>query len=796
MSEHPEASADGVDLRLLPAAAAAWIAAGVAVADPQLATAIGIGSALMVALALGAAARRPQWRAVSAMLVLALSAAALVSTAAAVRGADRLPDAVRAAADANQAVELTATVTALPRASGESIRLRAQLMTLDGAAADAPMLLFVPSDDTDPPPIGATIALRGKIQLAEPGDRITAIVFAREPAEVVAQPHPLLVFGDLLRGQFLAAAQPLPGPGNMLVPGLAVGDERLVSDALDDDMRVSSLSHLTAVSGSNIALIVAGMLALGRLAAWPRLVRIGVAALALALFVLLVTPQGSVIRAAAMGLIVLAVEAASRPISGVPVLALAVIVLLAADPWLARDYGFALSSAATAGLLLGTLPAQRLLERWLPPSIALLIAVPLVAQLACQPILLLLDPQVQTYGVLANLLAAPAAPIATVAGLFGCLIGVVVPPLGTVLLWVAWLPAQWIGCVAQATARFPLATVPWLPGAAGALLFVLLMLAVAVVLRRPTGGRRARGVRQLVAFGLSAAVVVVAACAAAGIAALRRDLPLNWRVAVCDVGQGDALLLQSQGRHTLIDTGENIELLASCLERFSVTEIDLLIVSHFDRDHIGALRELTIPVREAWVPDTEQARGEPDTARLQSQGAVVRFAAAGDRQRRGEIDLQVLSPQRRDAAPSRAKDNDGSLVVLAQPNDACRQACYSALFLGDAGETTQRAVARRWPSLRADLLKVSHHGSADQSAEFTAQLDARLALVSVGADNSYGHPTTAALAALADAGTPWLRTDERGSFAVYEQHGALKIWAERSGAARESTGETSAAGEY
>ena len=784
MSGHPESAAaapGGPDLRLLPAAVIAWIAAAVAVTDPQLAAALGLGSALLAAVAIGAAARRPQWRAASAMLVLALSAAALVSTSAAVRGAERLPDAVQDAATLGKSAQITATVTALPRASGASVRLRVQLVTLNDEAVDAPVLLFVPTGDDEPPPIGALISLRGNLQLVDPGDRVVALVFAREPAAVVAHPHPLLEAGDLLRGQFLAAAQPLPGPGNMLVPGLAVGDERLVNDALDDDMRVASLSHLTAVSGSNIALIVAGMLALGRLAAWPRTVRIGVAALALALFVLLVTPQGSVIRAAAMGLIVLAVDAASRPVSGVPVLALAIVVLLAADPWLARDYGFALSSAATAGLLLGTRPAQRLLERWLPPSIALLIAVPLVAQLACQPILLLLDPQVQTYGVLANLLAAPAAPLATVAGLFGCLIGVIVPPLGMALLWVAWLPAQWIGLVAQAVARFPLATVPWLPGAAGALLFVLLIAAVAIVVCKPPGGKRARLLRQLVAFGLSAAVVIAAASVAFGVAVLRRDLPQNWRVAVCDVGQGDALLLQSDGKHILIDTGEDIELLASCLERFAVTEIDLLIVSHFDRDHIGALRELTVPVREAWVPDTEQARVEPDTQLLHSRGAMVRFAAAGDQQSRGEFDLQVLSPKRRGAAPSRTKDNDGSLVVLARPNESCRQACYSVLLLGDAGETRQRAIAKQWPSLRADLLKVSHHGSADQSAELTSQVRARLALISVGADNSYGHPTSEALAALGAAGTPWLRTDQRGSFAVYEQHGQLRIWAERSG---------------
>ena len=125
-------------------------------------------------------------------------------------------------------------------------------------------------------------------------------------------------------------------------------------------------------------------------------------------------------------------------------LALATIVLLAFDPWLARSYGFVLSVLATAGLLLLAGPLARVLERWLPRWLAIVIAVPFAAQLACQPVIILLSATLPTYGVVANVLAAPAAPIATVVGLAACVLLVLIPPLGALLCQLAWLPSAWI----------------------------------------------------------------------------------------------------------------------------------------------------------------------------------------------------------------------------------------------------------------------------------------------------------------------------------------------------------------
>ena len=311
----------------------------------------------------------------------------------------------------------------------------------------------------------------------------------------------------------------------------------------------------------------------GRLAGLSRTARTVAAAVVLLAFVVLVTPEPSVLRAAVMALIVLVALASGRPVRGVPVLALAIIVLLTADPWLARDYGFTLSVLATGGLLLLANPLATILERWLPRSLALVISVPLAAQLCCQPVLILLEPSIPTWGVVANVLAEPAAPVATVVGLAACVLLPVWPWLGDVLTAVAWLPAAWIAAVANFFAGCLSASSrgavepssspcsprsPWQRSGSD-----------------PCGPRSRWPSSSRLASPRAARLGAVL------------DRPSDWQVAMCDVGQGDATLVRSAGEVALVDTGPDPALLDDCLADLGITHIDLLVLSHFDLDHVG-----------------------------------------------------------------------------------------------------------------------------------------------------------------------------------------------------------------
>jgi len=473
-----------------------------------------------------------------------------------------------------------------------------------------------------------------------------------------------------------------------------------------------------------------------------------------------------------MGAIVLLALALGRPARGVPALSLAVVVLLALDPWLARSYGFALSALATAGLLLLAAPLAAAFARWMPHPLALVIAVPLAAQLACQPVLLMLSPALPLWGVVANLLAAPAAPVATVVGLVACLLVGWLPAVAAALVTIAWLPASWIAAVATFFAGLPGASLPWPGGPLGiAALVGLTAVGLVAVLGPPGRVRRASAMLALIGcLGSLGAIVGIRV-----VQVITR--PPDWQVAMCDVGQGDALVLRSHGRVALVDTGADPQLLEACLDDLGIGTIDLLVLTHFDLDHVGGVDAVLGRVGTALVGPV----GEPDDVllrdELRASGARVVDVVAGASGTLGGLTWRALWPPARGVEPG----NAASIALHVTPAPGCGT-CLSALLLGDLGEESQLRLrgAERVPPV--DVLKVAHHGSADFSEALTADASASVALVGVG-ENDYGHPSPSALDALSASGTTVFRTDLDRLILVAppSRHGEPpRIWTARS----------------
>ncbi|OUE08905.1 ComEC family competence protein [Clavibacter michiganensis] len=342
--------------------------------------------------------------------------------------------------------------------------------------------------------VGTAVRISASVRPAAPADRAAYLLLARGAPETVSPPTGALGPADALRAGLSRAAADLPGPGARLLPGLAIGDVSAVTPELSQTMKDSSLTHLTAVSGANCAVVVGLVLALAAAAGLRRPLRAVAASAALAAFVVLVTPQPSVLRAAVMAAVLIASTASGRPARGLPVLALAVVVLVTADPWLARDVGFALSVLATAGLLVLAPPIAARLGRRMPQRVAGALAIPIAAQIACQPVLLVLQPGLPVHGVVANLLAEPAAAPATVGGLAACVLLPVWPAAGGLLLRLAWLPASWIAAVAAVMSRLPGGRIPWPTGPEGVVaLVVATALAIAVAALGSAGADRRPG---------------------------------------------------------------------------------------------------------------------------------------------------------------------------------------------------------------------------------------------------------------------------------------------------------------
>lgn len=796
-----------LDLRLAVPAAVAWIGAAVIVGAPELAGALAIalwvtavvlvGSGLVLGVGIRAGtgevvARRGQpdrgvrdagesiRRSASRVLVtvaFVVAASAGAATSIALHLPSRSPEVLDHAGGRPIVIEVVTEQTLLPAGGGDArggsaaatSRWRAAAVVADGQAISVPVAVIGPSP-TERVEVGETVAIRARAVRTDPGDTQAYLLLAEGKITSVAAAPAWQSWAGPLRAAFTRVAAGLPGDGGDLLPGLATGDTAAVGPDLDDAMITSSLSHLTAVSGSNCAVLVALALLAGRVLGLPRGIRIGGALVLLGAFVVLVTPEPSVVRAAAMAVAVLVAMAAGRPLRGVPVLGLAVLALVIVDPWLSRSAGFALSVLATAGLLVLAPPLVDRLTAGLPRAIAVLIAVPVAAQIACQPVLSALDPSIAAYGVIANLLAEPAAPLATVLGLIACMLAPLAPPLAHAVAVLAWLPAAWIAAVARLVASVPGARIPWWDPPIGPLVLAVAtaLITVALVAR----GRVSQVTAMVLVLGVVAGVGALAGYRVAWLA----GRPAQWQIAMCDVGQGDAVVLRSAGRTALVDTGPDPDRLVRCLDDLGIGRLDLVVLTHFDHDHVGGASALRGRATEVLVGPTGEAADDRLLADLAASGSRVRAVHRGDAGVLGEWAWRVLWPPDGRIEPG----NGASVTVTLVGVGECAGGCLSAILLGDLGAQAQRRVMAAGPVPRVDVVKVSHHGSADQDPGLYRRLSATIGLIGVGQDNGYGHPTTSALKLLDAAGTTVERTDRCGLILLAPAADrAIRTWTER-----------------
>jgi len=517
-----------LDLRLAPAAVGAWAGAfwaiGLGGERPWLPAAVGAAGAMLAAIPLGVAGARfrpPRHRrdprpganapdgsaigSVSASLLVLVLAVAAVLAATAAGSWARSRDPLTLAAAQERTVILTGTVTRTPRATATArwttVLTTLAVDTVDGAPSRLTATVLGDADWLKVP-MGAPVRVQARLRPADSGGAEAAIIGANAAVTTTGPATGVLGTVASLRDGLITAvgAEPArtnPGSGTRmtwpagaraLVPGVALGDDHALPTEVREDMRTVSMTHLTAVSGEHVAIVLG--LALTGLGILPRWARAGVGALVLVGLVVLVRPDGSVLRAATMGAVMLLGVAAGRRSASLPALCTGVIVLLLVDPWQARDYGFALSVLATAGILLGAAPLTAALSRRLPRPLAAGLALPVVAQLACAPVLVLLRPSVGIWSVAANVLAAPPVPVATVCGILAALVAPWWPQAAAVIAWPATASCAWLALVARVCARLPGAALAW-PGQLGGALLLAGIEAAAIAALYRRGRRRA-----------------------------------------------------------------------------------------------------------------------------------------------------------------------------------------------------------------------------------------------------------------------------------------------------------------
>ncbi|MFW6136208.1 MAG: DNA internalization-related competence protein ComEC/Rec2 [Chloroflexota bacterium] len=686
-----------------------------------------------------------------------------------------------------------------------NLRVRAQRLVLaDGAEREVNGLAFVSADRYPRHELGDRVRVQGALRspstlddssfgdyLARQGVhsliwRAQVERLAPRPARSVASY--LSAFNRRAQGTIAAI---LPEPEAALLTGILLGVESGIPADLMADFAATGTTHIIAISGFNITILSGVFMALA-LRVFHRRWAIWVAMAAVAVYTLFVGASAAVVRAALMGVLYLLGRVVGRPSYAPVSLSAAAVAMTAWNPHTLWDVGFLLSFAATAGLMLYTRPLERALEAVLErltsaeraQRMVTLLSEPLLATVAAQmlttPVLLATFGQFSAVTLLSNILILPVQPHVMVAGGLAALVGLVLQPLGRLVGSVAWVFLTYTIAVVQWAADVPFASMPVTMGGWTVWAYYALLGGLTWWVAQPRETRQdlwgrvrrwlASGLRMKALVGASAVLLVLAS-------SQQRILPDGrLHVFFLDVGQGDAIFIRTpSGRQALVDGGPSPSTLLSRLGPrmpFWDRSLDLVLLTHPDDDHITGL----VPMLERYDVDQvifrEMGCDQPICAEWRrlvgEEGAAVTRGEAGLEIELDEgLRLEVLHPGPK-LLPGEGF-NDNSLVTRLTYGDV------SLLLTGDIQARAEGRLLAHGMPLASTVLKVAHHGSCGATTDaFLRAVNPQVAVVSVGADNDFGHPCHAVLERL--RGRPLYRTDEHGTVTLITD--GTRLWVE------------------
>jgi competence protein ComEC len=678
------------------------------------------------------------------------------------------------AADIGESGRAELVVTGPARVTPWAVRVQSETRAFRGKPLRERVLLVLPVGRS--PPRGAILETLVRVAEPRPADRgfDEQAWLARQGIHVVLRGGAWRLigrrggvagFGDRLRDRIeRAVARGTEGVQRALVLGIVLGEDEGLPDHVRESFRASGLAHLLAVSGQNVAFIALGVFGLGWLLRLSRYVREALTIAAIGAYVLAVGWQPSVIRAGVAGVLASLAWLVARPRDRWHFFALGALVLLAWTPASLLEPGFQLSFAAVAGIFVGVPRVRATLEGYPLPRQSLdVLAIAAVCGLVTAPVVLFHFGQAPVYTVVANAVAFPAVPIVLALGLLAAGVEPVSPEAATALGWLAGWAAAWLELVARLVASLPGAQI----GARTAVVLGVLVVGGWVVARP---GRKPLDPRMR-----------VAALAAAGLAVLfgagwwaARPAPAwqqpgGLRVTFLDVGQGDAVLLETRSARVLVDQGPPEANVARQLVEMGVRSLSALVLTHPQRDHVGGAADVIRQLRVGAVLDPGLAATGPEReeaiAAARERRVPVRLVHEGSEFRAGGLVLRALWPP--DPGLASEDPNLNATVLVASFGEL-------DVFLPADAESD---VTARLHLGAYEVLKVAHHGSEDPGLPDELRvIRPEIAVISAGRNNDYGHPRPETLAALAEvAGLAVYRTDVHGRVVVESDGRGLRV---------------------
>ncbi len=566
---------------------------------------------------------------------------------------------------------------------------------------------------------------------------------------------------NAIRSAFRAELRARNSDAAALIPGVVLGDTSLQSSEFTLIMRRVGLTHITAVSGANLAIVTSFILWICQWILRGRRKRIVVTVVFLIGFIFLVRASPSVLRAAVMAAVLLFAKAEGEKTQSVPALGAAISLLLLLDPFQGVDAGFALSVLATSGIIFLSKPISKFLQIRLPRFIAESLAIPIAATMLCTPVIAALSGQISLTSIPVNAIVAPAIAPLTVIGFSAALLILVLPRVSTLLLNLGEPIAYFITWVANIGGGAPVLKIAsgfhgW--GISVALLAGAIYLFI----------KFRRYWKFVLLISLIPFLYLQTSWYSGGFPGK------NWRVLQCDVGQGDAMLIRTAPHNAIvIDVGPEANAIDTCLRSAGITQIDLLILSHFHADHVaglaGALRNRKLI--SVWVNQSQSPIFEYRQSIALLIGYEIKKVKLGDRiefsTNYGKFSATVLWPKNSNSGENSEKlAEEGSAINNGSIAISFDLAGVSIFTAGDLEPAPQSELLQSGALSHVAVLKMFHHGSKFQDFAAIKRLSPSVALISVGSGNPYGHPSRETIVNLEQIGTKTLRTDLAGAISL------------------------------
>ena len=651
-------------------------------------------------------------------------------------------------------------VTGPARRSPFDVRVPIRVLRFGDEVSDEPARLDLPAGRA--PPQGARLSVVAEIE--EPSGPENGfdersylrrqgvhVIFKASSFRIVGHRGGIGGIADRVRAAIASSLAPgVGGERRSVIAAVVLGEDEGLSPGLRDSFRASGLYHLLAVSGQNVAYIVGGLLALAWLLGIARWLGELGALVSVTGYLMAVGWQPSVVRAGVAGGLASLAWLAGRPKDRWYFLLVGAAVLLAWNPYSLLEPGFQLSFGAVAAIfVLVPRIEARLAGYPVPEQLATVLAVSLACGGVTAPILMLHFRAAPLFTVASNAVAGPVvAPLLGLA-LLATALGPVLPEAAWALSWInGWLAAYLAGC-ARFFGGLPHAQLTsWRSLAA---LAGLALLAVVLAKLPPPRGRRAAGLAAMLAIVLVGWRLRPAHYP---------PPPEGLRIVMLDVGQGDGILLQTPSGSVLVDEGPPAAGVAAQLHRLGVRRLAAMVVTHPHRDHVGGAAQVVDSMPVGFVLDPLEPTDSPEEGALEreahARGVPIVPARVGNSYTLGALHIRVLWPDG-PGLPNEDPHEHG-VVLLASYGR------FDALLTGDSESPV--TLPLRPPQV--ELLKVAHHGSSDEGlGDLLRLVRPKVALISVGAGNDYGHPAPSTISTLdAFPGLAVYRTDEDGRITV------------------------------